>query len=139
MRLISCAFIALLFLTSCILRPAPDPAAKEWMRALTAQDGQKLADLTCDADQTALQQVGTFFSALGILSSSVISGAQIKIGIDDLTYNTTRNDGSSADIHVAGPLHASLLLVSNTQNVSFTMPMVYEHSRWRFCEKPPGV
>jgi hypothetical protein len=123
--------IAILCLTSC--SAGPDQTAKHWIEAFAKNDGATLSKLTCSADQTALQGAATIYSALGMVASSFIGGNNAQLGVDELRYVVTRNDGRFAEVSVQGRLRVTLLLISRTQDVNFPMPMSYEQGSWRYC------
>lgn len=114
--------------------PGPDVAAKAWMQAYATQDGNALADLTCDADQGRLQQGMLFDSAAMVLTSGLLGGAKPQVDVTALQYQTTSQSGSDASVHVTGRMRVAILGMSQAQDVDTSMPMRYEHGKWRFCQ-----
>src|SRR5262245_7811076 len=75
-------------------QPGPEAVAREWTQALASQDGLKLGELTCEAAQGSLQGMTAIYSMMGIMSGAAGGGAQTRMNVDDLKYETTRNDGT---------------------------------------------
>jgi hypothetical protein len=125
--------ILVLCVTGCVTEPGPDTVAKQWVDAFAAQDGLKVGELTCDAQQQALNSTGALFSMIGIVSASFLSGEKPKISADELSYATVRNEGTSADVRITGRIRYAVGLVSQAQQTDVTMRMVKERSKWRFC------
>jgi hypothetical protein len=103
------------------------------MEALADSDGLRLADLTCDSSQGDLQASMFVYSALGVLSSMYLEGARPQINVDEVTYDTVRDDGISADVHVSGRLRFGLLMTTSAQPINDVYHMRFEDGAWKMC------
>jgi hypothetical protein len=68
---------ALVLLAGCSMlqqAPPPDATAKDWMTAFTAQDGTKLASLTCAASRQQLAAAGGEMNSLDALAGGASGG-----------------------------------------------------------------
>lgn len=114
-------------------RPGPEVAAREWMQALATQDGLKLGELTCDAAQGVLATRTALYSAVGIAPGAAAGGAEPRLSTDELKYETTRNDGNTADVRVTGRLRVAVLATSTSQEANFVLRMARDRDKWRYC------
>lgn len=136
-RPVALVLILLLALAGgCGLARGPETNAGEWIQALAAQDGLKLASLTCDAEQGNLQKAAIGLLAVGALGG-VLGGAQPQWSIEQLRYETIRNDGTRADVRVSGRVRVAIRALSQAQDISGILHMRYESGVWRYCGAGP--
>jgi hypothetical protein len=132
--LIACFALAL---TSCAAQDGPSTAARAWMQAWADRDGNQLASLTCQRAQRELQVGTMLYSAIDILGAMFLGDVHAHLSVDELTYDTVRDDGQSADVHVQGQLRSSVVLMSTASSLDEMFQLHFERDGWRVCGSRP--
>jgi len=119
-------------LTACGLGDSPEKAAQEWIQAFANLDGNKIADRTCAAQQTNVQQAGLWSSVFNLFGQRTI-GQQAKTDVSGLKFTTVSSSGNTANVRVTGQIRVAVLALSQTQVVDETWRMVQEGGKWKWC------
>lgn len=98
----------------------PESTARQYLKAVQAQDTAKLTDLTCTAVQPQL---------LAALQDRTFLGMETKLTLSNLTFTTESNTGTSAMVHIQG--HMDSALASGLYDAQ--MPLAFERGKWREC------
>ena len=114
-------------------QPGPEAAANQWIEAVQHQDARQLSQLTCDADQVGLEAGVSPGTGWNTSADSALTGAHPRVRLDELQYQTVRNDGATADVRVTGQLHSTLLGAVGARDIKLTMYMKHERNAWRYC------
>lgn len=142
--IVGIALVCLALAVSCrAAQPGPDQAAKAWIDALIAGNGEQVERLTCKRQQAALKNEAAMITAGAIigrlLAREFLGGVLPKISAKELRYQTTREQGDTATVRIQGRMRVSILLLTETQEIDQTVKFVRENGRWTFCDGPPGA
>lgn len=120
----------------------PEGAARRYLRAVVAFDGNEVARRTCAAQQQALQESGLLLTAIYALADYYLG-----IGADDFAFDVqdvsvttlSRSDGR-AIVGVRGVARVSFLMFSVPAPIDEAWIMVREGGRWKWCghARPPN-
>jgi hypothetical protein len=134
MKVAVLSLILLCVVSACGGGDSPEAAAKEWLQAMAAMDGNKIAERTCAAQQASVQQAGLWLSVFGLFGQMQLGDqAQAKIDISGLTFTTVRSSGDTAAVQVSGRVRVAILAVSQAQDVNETWRMEREDGKWKWC------
>ena len=116
----------------------PAAAARRYLQAAVAYDGNELARRTCAAQQQALMEAGLMITALDMLANYYVDGGLEDIDFDlrDLEFTVVSRTGDQAVVRVSGELRTSLLFLSVPGQVDDSWLMVREDGRWKYCGYP---
>ncbi len=116
----------------------PVGAARRYMQAAVAYDGNELARRTCAAQQQALMEAGLVITALDLIANYYVDVGLEDIDFDlrDLEFTEISRSGDQAVVRVSGELRTSLLFLSVPGQVDDTWLMVREDGRWKYCGYP---
>ena len=116
----------------------PEAAARRYLQAAVAYDGNELARRTCAAQQQALMEAGLVITALDLIANYYVDVGLEDIDFDlrDLEFTEISRSGDQAVVRVSGELRTSLLFLSVPGQVDDTWLMVREDGRWKYCGYP---
>jgi len=100
------------------------------MQAIADLDGARLRQRTCDALQQEIDFT-SFVSFLGIYRGEIVQ--QMHLNVDELSYQTERNDGTTAIVRMTGTLRYISYGTSQTKQSNITLAMLFERGAWRAC------
>ncbi|MEA2678092.1 MAG: hypothetical protein QOJ81_2233 [Chloroflexota bacterium] len=110
----------------------PASAAKTWLEAVAASEGNKIGSLTCASEQGNTQFGMGLLTAMNWLSSGLL-GATAEIDVGDVQFTTTSQTGEEATVQVSGQLRAAIGALWQSQTMSSVLTMVVEDGRWKYC------
>lgn len=120
--------------------PGPEDGAREWIDALTNQDGNKMLKHTCLAQRESLEQTTMWTSAFSVLTTFLSRSAiEVKGDISDLKFETLSQSDDKAEVRVFGELRVAVSSSANAYQVDEKWEMVKENDTWRWCGSNSGV
>lgn len=116
----------------------PAGAARRYLQASVAFDGNELARRTCAAQQQALMEAGLVITALDMIANYYVDMGleDVDFDISDLKFRVVSQTGDRALVRVSGEMRTSLLLLSVPAPIDDTWLMVRENGRWKYCGYP---
>ncbi len=116
----------------------PEAAARRYLRAVAAFDGNEMARRTCDAQQQALLESGLMITAISALSDYYlgVDVGDFTVDVQDVSVTALSRDGGQALVAVRGQARVSFLMISLPTPIDETWIMVREDGRWKWCGTP---
>lgn len=116
----------------------PAGAARRYLQAAVAYDGNELARRTCAAQQQALMEAGLVITALNMIANYYVDMGleDVDFDLSDLEFTVVSRTGDRAVVRISGELRTSILLLSVPGRVDDTWLMVREDGRWKYCGYP---
>ena len=109
--------------------PGPEVAAEEWLHATIAQEGNEAGRLICDDVRVGQNVGGVVLAALGF-----VTGDMLDIDIEDLSYETTAQDGDTATVRVSGDWRVGAAGLSLPNTIDESLTMRREDGKWKVCD-----
>lgn len=110
----------------------PDSAARECFEAVANLDVNKVTELTCAAQQKAIQEADWWLLSLLSLFSLDPSGSRV-IDVSELTYSTLSISGDMARVRVSGTMRVNIWGFSQAQTLDQIVLMQREGGKWKWC------
>lgn len=116
----------------------PEKAARAWVQAIADLDGNRIAELTCEAQKPQMQNLMWFYAGfLGL--GRTLGVPQPTPDLSGLEFTVeARPDHDLAVVRVSGRVRTSALGFWTETPLDMALLVVKESGKWKVCGEAPG-